>query len=551
MGTSSNSYIIITCDKEIDPEVDFITLRTDPPQRINLKSGENFLTVADYPALKYGFEHKTDNILYGQECNIRKIDLSHFDGSQMTSMSYMFAYIYAELILDNLNTSNVTDMRGIFDYSDFEYLKPDFNVDKVTQWGSFGNVDHIGELDLTEWKTKAKIDHIAVNIYGVRKLVLDGWKLENREQANFFTNPIGRENEMCGKVSLKGCDKDTILWIAESLYESLKQNEAEPIDLSEYLILDEGLSVIQSKNRIFVLNSKEKVSLKDRNSIIGDPPYPPAIIPKIRFASLVNEGLYRVTYISQNNDDLITVLVEAHTVRKAMETVVNTLWDVKEIISVDFDDEEIIDEWNSWDIGISNEGFLNKEGQFDLYKEPFEFIDHQGPLKFSHSIYDKINHDIDKLVSWLCDHINNHIKNKELFINITDYLKIKKEYSKNVWEIDLNRIHPKILNFFLQETNINIKRFLFSSILTNHNYLRITFKIIGEKEGEIKDFNILLASYNSGKCSQFIIDDAFLLNSISDKSAEYFFSLIGFKIIKAFTREKSKVVGIEWLKDDN
>lgn len=240
----SKSYVIITCDQDVDPEIDRLILRTEPPTYITLQPGENILTVEEYPALIYGFEQEDRD---EPSSSILKIDLSNFDGANMTSMEKMFANLQSEINFGELNTNNVKNITGIFDHSAFPYLKPTFSLKNVKEWGSFDDAYGIVTLDLTDWNNKDIIDHTQVNIYDVELLILDGWKLEDRKQANIFVNPYTRYYDFCGKVSLKGCDKDTVIWISEALLKSISEYHDGPLDISNYLILDDNLKVICHK----------------------------------------------------------------------------------------------------------------------------------------------------------------------------------------------------------------------------------------------------------------------------------------------------------------
>ncbi len=119
---ASKSYIVITCSDDADPKFNRIQLRTDPPKYIELQPGKNILTVEEYPDLKFGFSQidnhsvfeESDRYEYNGE-GIRGIDLSHFDGSELTNMDRMFYDMrYTEIDLGNLDTSHVTSMVGTF-----------------------------------------------------------------------------------------------------------------------------------------------------------------------------------------------------------------------------------------------------------------------------------------------------------------------------------------------------------------------------------------------------------------------------------------------------
>lgn len=126
---NSKSYIVVTCEEDANPKLNRLQLRTDPPTYIELNPGKNVLTVEKYPDLKYGFS-QIDDYVFPDDCEelqdseywyeynggqIIEIDLSHFDGSEMTSMDCMFlAFGPERIIFGNLNTSQVISMKSAF-----------------------------------------------------------------------------------------------------------------------------------------------------------------------------------------------------------------------------------------------------------------------------------------------------------------------------------------------------------------------------------------------------------------------------------------------------
>ncbi len=92
----SGSHIKVWCSDNADPKCNRLQLNTNPPTYIELQPGLNILTVEEYPALRYGFFQLQDeegvwNYENGHE--ILGFDFSNFDGTELQSMSHMFAWM--------------------------------------------------------------------------------------------------------------------------------------------------------------------------------------------------------------------------------------------------------------------------------------------------------------------------------------------------------------------------------------------------------------------------------------------------------------------------
>ena len=226
--SSSKSYITIICSKEADPKFNRLQLRTEPPTFIELQPGENKLTIEDYPALKFGFKQIDDNdddehlylseiesIIPSENCqNVIKVDLSHFDGSEMESMDYMFHFMQGiemltfgkmetpklksaerafwgvgniqdnepilDLDLSGLDFSNVTNASDMFSDAIIRSLNlSDCNFENINGRGIFGetNVKH---LILDNCKFKDVYDLDAWSDYrGLMEVSLKGWDIED------------------------------------------------------------------------------------------------------------------------------------------------------------------------------------------------------------------------------------------------------------------------------------------------------------------------------------------------------------------------------------
>lgn len=110
-----HSQIVVVCSKDgsfiqIGKRMD----KSNRQKRIELKMGENLISVEEYPELQYGFSF---------DCNmdnpdqVEKIILDNYDTSKITDMSNMFdgCSSLESLDLSGFDTSRVTDMSGMFD----------------------------------------------------------------------------------------------------------------------------------------------------------------------------------------------------------------------------------------------------------------------------------------------------------------------------------------------------------------------------------------------------------------------------------------------------
>ena len=139
-NNANQSQIVIVCSKagssiQIGQWLDD---EGEREKRIRLKKGENTINVEDYPELIYGFsfndkdrperiesiildEFDTSNVTDMHDMfkgckSLEALDLSNFDTSNVTNMSYMFNGCSSLVTLDlsSFDTSNVTNMSYMF-----------------------------------------------------------------------------------------------------------------------------------------------------------------------------------------------------------------------------------------------------------------------------------------------------------------------------------------------------------------------------------------------------------------------------------------------------
>ena len=142
--SSNHSQIVVVCSKagssiQIGRWLDDEEVELQRERRIRLRKGENVISVEEYPELQYGFsfyelsdrpkhiegiildEYDTSNVtdmryMFEGCSSLESLDLSGFDTSNVTDMRYMFhgCNSLESLDLSGFDTSNVTDMRCMF-----------------------------------------------------------------------------------------------------------------------------------------------------------------------------------------------------------------------------------------------------------------------------------------------------------------------------------------------------------------------------------------------------------------------------------------------------
>lgn len=264
----SQSYVIIECEPDQSKNDNCIQLRDNNKTIIYLKAGKNILTVEEYPGLKYGFTTFKKGVIFTK---YSKINLSNFDGSEMKSMESMFertAENIDNIIFGNIDTSKVENMAKMFQGSQLDnaVFKPFFNTSNVKNMERmFEGACFNTELDLSSFDVRNvnKMEKM-FPVYYIKNLILDNWHIKGKEVVeNIFTdidNFAGEGRIPDIKISMKGCDVNTIQWICEDLIqfidiysediledfrEEFKQNHC--ANIMSHLILDEGILVHYDK----------------------------------------------------------------------------------------------------------------------------------------------------------------------------------------------------------------------------------------------------------------------------------------------------------------
>ena len=134
------------------------------------------------------------NSMFHNIFNITTINLSNFDTSRVTNMSYMFfsSPMVRELDLTNFDTRNVTNMYGMFDdMTDVTKIKfsDKFDTSNVTNMGRmFSRMKSIQQLDLSHFNTGNVIDMAAMflNSSALTSLDLSSFDTRNVEFMNLM-----------------------------------------------------------------------------------------------------------------------------------------------------------------------------------------------------------------------------------------------------------------------------------------------------------------------------------------------------------------------------
>ena len=216
-------------------------------RKIQLKKGENIISVKDFPEIQYGFssaDYRSDELKY-----IEDIILNDFDTFNIDDMNSMFSGFTSlkSLDLSSFNTSNVDDMNSMFqNCSSLRFLDlSGFDTSNVYDMSyMFLNCRSLRSLDLSSFNTSNVDDMNSMfqNCSSLRFLDLSGLDTSNVQDMNcmfngcrylrsldlsgFDTSNVDDMDSMfdgCDslkKIIMRGCNKNTIDDISEALEEA-------------------------------------------------------------------------------------------------------------------------------------------------------------------------------------------------------------------------------------------------------------------------------------------------------------------------------------------
>ena len=215
-------------------ETEKVYLNTDSSKMFYSASSEQKIkNVLDIDLSNFDTSNVTDMsyMFYGMS-NLTTLDLSNFNTSQVTDMKYMFTYMFnlTTLDLSSFNTFKVTDMNHMFsatrnlttlDLSNFDTSKvinmqymfsgmrnlttlnlSNFDTSKVTNmYGMFGGMSNLATLDLSNFDTSKVTDmsHMFFGMHNVTTLDLSNFDTSNVTDMSYMFYPQD-EDELKDKL---------------------------------------------------------------------------------------------------------------------------------------------------------------------------------------------------------------------------------------------------------------------------------------------------------------------------------------------------------------
>ena len=142
--------------------------------------------------------------MFDNMSNVTHLDVSHFNTDKVTSMAYMFldTRSLTEVDVSGFNTSNVNNMSGMFDRAEkLTHLDvSNFNTEKVNNMAyMFMEMPALTELDLSNFDT--------ANVTNMQGMFTKSTQLTNLDLSNFNTDKVTNMSSMfIGMTALKDLD---------------------------------------------------------------------------------------------------------------------------------------------------------------------------------------------------------------------------------------------------------------------------------------------------------------------------------------------------------
>ena len=233
-------------DEDSDYEIKLWLDSTDKTAYYYAESEKVYLNKDSSRMFTYDWgEEKTKNII--------DVDLSNFDTSQVTSMSYMFSGMskLTSLNLSNFDTSRVTDMSNMFSgMSGLTNLNiSNFNTSNVTDMSAmFRSMSNLTSIDLSNFNTSKVTDmsYMFSNMSNLTSLNL----------SNFDTSQVTNMSYMFGysynltELDLSSFDTSNTK-IINSMFEIASYNMAKDKLEKIYVSNDFNTSKMTSYSRVF------------------------------------------------------------------------------------------------------------------------------------------------------------------------------------------------------------------------------------------------------------------------------------------------------------
>ena len=288
----------------------------------------NTISLANSPYPAYAWKDN-DNILFYSEADIvymnpdsmqyfttfknaTSIDLSFFDTSKVTNMSFMFKDLSKLTSLDvsNFDTSKVTNMNCLFSgVSSITSLDvSNFDTSKVTYMnGTFANLKSLNDLDLSNFDTSNVTD---MGSMFENTIVLDGIDLSSFDTSNVKNMHNMFYNTKTPKLDLKHFDVSKV----NDFGSIFTLTDVDEIDISGWVFNVSSLSSIFYKSKVtkLILDDVDTSSLTTMRSMFSGL----LKLKEVDLSSLDTENVTDMSYMFYASDSIETLDLSSFDTRK-------------------------------------------------------------------------------------------------------------------------------------------------------------------------------------------------------------------------------------------
>ena len=288
----------------------------------------NTISLANSPYPAYAWKDN-DSILFYSEADIvymnpdsmqyfttfknaTSIDLSFFDTSKVTNMSFMFKDLSKLTSLDvsNFDTSKVTNMNCLFSgVSSITSLDvSNFDTSKVTYMnGTFANLKSLNDLDLSNFDTSNVTD---MGSMFENTIVLDGIDLSSFDTSNVKNMHYMFYNTKTPKLDLKHFDVSKV----NDFGSIFTLTDVDEIDISGWVFNVSSLSSIFYKSKVtkLILDDVDTSSLTTMRSMFSGL----LKLKEVDLSSLDTENVTDMSYMFYASDSIETLDLSSFDTRK-------------------------------------------------------------------------------------------------------------------------------------------------------------------------------------------------------------------------------------------
>ena len=288
----------------------------------------NTISLANSPYPAYAWKDN-DSILFYSEADIvymnpdsmqyfttfknaTSIDLSFFDTSNVTNMSFMFKDLSKLTSLDvsNFDTSKVTNMNCLFSgVSSITSLDvSNFDTSKVTYMnGTFANLKSLNDLDLSNFDTSNVTD---MGSMFENTIVLDGIDLSSFDTSNVKNMHNMFYNTKTPKLDLKHFDVSKV----NDFGSIFTLTDVDEIDISGWVFNVSSLSSIFYKSKVtkLILDDVDTSSLTTMRSMFSGL----LKLKEVDLSSLDTENVTDMSYMFYASDSIETLDLSSFDTRK-------------------------------------------------------------------------------------------------------------------------------------------------------------------------------------------------------------------------------------------